>query len=465
MAIDLNRGIPHGPSKVLETSSESSDLSAMTELRGKLVLDTRNYFISKIIPGLMGLLTVAVFVRMVGYEQYGRYAVLMAATTACATGGAGWLSQGILRFASQYAGTGGADSFRRGSNLGILLAALLGGLALSVIVAFQHSGLVLAVALILYLPMLTYTVEVTRVQASLRSETVVRIEGIRAISSFAIPLILVLVTGRKDYLLLLGGVGVGYLIPLAARFGNSQSSRAKASERFAWLGNSERNALNRVWTYGWPVALWLVCQQCLVVSDRYFIQRFWGYSAAGVYASIYDVIVRSFALVFAPITMSVHSVLMHRWNQGDRQSSIAALKKAMGYEVLLFIPVLVALLFLKPWIARLILGKANLEAAGSILPLAVAGFLWQLALLAHKPLEILCRTKRMLIGILLTLACNVLGNYFLVPRFGFIAAAYLSAGASCLYLMLLVVLTPGEELHAATHERLRSVALPEKVGA
>jgi hypothetical protein len=71
----------------------------------------------------------------------------------------------------------------------------------------------------------------------------------------------------------------------------------------------------------------------------------------------------------------------------------------------------------------------------------------------------------MLIGILLTLACNVLGNYFLVPRFGFIAAAYLSAGASCLYLMLLVVLTPGEELHAATHERLRSVALPEKVGA
>ncbi len=468
MAIDLDSQINEVTIGAEEARSASARLSSnLTELKGKLLLDTRNYFISKIIPGLMGLLTVAVFVRVVGYEQYGRYAVLVALVTACATGGAGWLSQGILRFESQYAGTQDAGSFRRGSNLGIVLSALLGGVAVSLIVGFgpARSGLVVAVALILYLPMLAYTVELTRLQASLRSAVVVRVEAIRAVSSFAIPLALIFATGNNSSLLLLSGVGIGYAISLATGFASLRSKSVPASGRHDWLGESERNTLKRLWTYGWPVALWLVCQQSLVVSDRYFIHRSWGYSAAGVYASVYDVIVRSFSLVFAPITMSVHSVLMHRWNQGERRSTLAALKKAMGYELLMFIPVPIFLFFLKTWVVRLILGKPNLEASAAVLPLAVAGFLWQLALLAHKPLEILCKTKRMLLGILVALGTNVLGNYLLVPRFGFVAAAYLSVAASCLYLTLLIVLIPGDELRAATRELPGGMVLPEKVGA
>jgi len=423
-------------------------------LKSKLILDPRNYFISKIIPGVMGLLTVMVFVRLVGYEQYGRYAVLVALVTACATAASGWLNQGILRFHSQHVGTQKELSFRRGSRLGTLLSALLGSVVVGAIVwrGVARSVLVATAGLTLFVPMLIYSVELTRLQASLRSGLVVRVESVRAISSFVLPVVLIFVMRTKSYLLLLGGVGIGHFIPLLMMQKSRIETNAADKGAVGVFQETEHYELRRIWTYGWPVALWLACQSCLVVSDRYVIQRYCGYSDAGVYASIYDVIVRSFSLVFAPITLSIHSVLMHRWNRGDRCRTKQTLRKAMMYEWFLFFPVPIGLFFTNAWLAHLILGRANLEAARAILPLALGGFLWQFALLAHKPLEILCRTKRMLLGITAALALNVTGNFILVPRFGLVASAYLSAATACLYLLLLAVLTPTNDFLAASSE-------------
>src|SRR5207247_9559928 len=95
----------------------------------------------------------------------------------------------------------------------------------------------------------------------------------------------------------------------------------------------------------------------------------------------------------------------------------------LKYQVLMFLPIGVCLRDAALLVPRLILRKVNLQAAGIVLPLAVGCFLWQVCLLAHKPLEILCQTKRMLAGILAALAINVAGNWLLVPRYGYRASA------------------------------------------
>ena len=83
--------------------TSASDARPSTNvLAERLMGDAFNYFLSKIVPGLMGFLAVLVFVRMIGVEQYGRYAVVFALVMASASGLAGWLSQGILRFQSQW---------------------------------------------------------------------------------------------------------------------------------------------------------------------------------------------------------------------------------------------------------------------------------------------------------------------------------------------------------------------------
>src|SRR5262249_51795347 len=157
-------------------------------------------------PGVMGLLSVTVFVRLVGYEQYGRYAVLVAVMLACSAGASGWLNQGILRFQSLNAESAQLQSFRRACNVGALLSALFGGAAAAVAVRLDtgnsKAGIAISLALFFF-PVLLYTVSLTRQQALLKSRSVVRMESIRAIGSFALPVAMVLITGSKSYVTLL----------------------------------------------------------------------------------------------------------------------------------------------------------------------------------------------------------------------------------------------------------------------
>jgi O-antigen/teichoic acid export membrane protein len=432
------------------------------DVRTKLVGDTFNYFLSKVVPGLMGFLSVVTFVRLVGFEQYGRFAVAFAIVTAFSAGIAGWLSQSILRFQSRHHGTAEAESFNRAADAGLLLSAFLGGsvLAVALWLSRTHSAAILAVSVGLYTAMLVYMFEMTRLQAALDSRGVVRMETMRAVGAFAIPLVLIFASSQRHYSLLLLGVLCGYLIPLSGRAFAGRGRRALMIFRNPLLNKLERAFLRSLWSYGWPVALWMFSQQTLIVSDRYFIQRFWGYSAAGVYASMYDVVVRSFSLLFVPITLAVHTALMHHWNAGSRHLTKRILSQAIKYESLLFLPVAIGLFVGGHWASRLVLGRENPEAASIVLPLAVGGFLWQLALLAHKPLEILCQTKRMLLGGLAALGVNVVGNYFLVQRFGYSASAYLSVASSLVYLLMLLVMIPRESFQEAIVSGEMSQATP-----
>jgi O-antigen/teichoic acid export membrane protein len=416
--------------------------------RGGLVQDAFNYFLSKIVPGVMGFLSVLVFVRIVGVEQYGRYAVVFAFVMAWASGLAGWLSQGTLRFQSQWREPGQAANFLRSAAAGTVLSAAIGAVAVGIAMpAFGvQKGWPLLISLGLLGALIVYTVAIARFQASLRSAKVLQFEAVRSVGCFVIPVALLWVARSRDYRLLLLGIALGYALPLVGAI----FSRTKdhTDTEHSWrprLSSGQRKILGELWRYGWPVALWMLCQQSLVVSDRYFLQKFSGYSDAGVYASMYDVVVRSFSLLFMPITLAVHPLVMNRWNAGNRSHALHAIRSGVKYQLLMFVPMGFSLVVLAPWVSRLVLGRGNPEAAALVLPLTVGGFLSQVCLLAHKPLEILCQTKRMLLGIAGALSVNIAGNYFLIPVYGFTVVAYVGIAASAVYLCSVLGLTPRAE--------------------
>jgi O-antigen/teichoic acid export membrane protein len=272
-------------------------------------------------------------------------------------------------------------------------------------------------------------------------------ETFRAVGAFVLPLLVVTVTHRRHFSLLLIGILFGYLLPIVTR-----RSLSPTHWRRLWPllgGTPEWQLLRSLWQYGWPVALWLFCQQSLVISDRYFIGRYLGFSPAGVYASMYDVIVRSFSLVMTPVALAVHSVVMNHWNLGHHDRALQTLGTGAKYQLALFVPVVSALLFLAPGLTHLVLGRDDHDAAAIVLPLAVGGFLWQISLLAHKPLEVLCQTKRMLVAMLTALVVNASGNYLFIPKFGLKAPAYLSMTSSLVYLVMIWLLTPVDQLKTA----------------
>jgi len=420
--------------------------------RHALAADAFNYFLSKIVPGLMGFLSVLVFVRMVGVETYGRYAVVFAFVMAWASGLAGWLGQGILRFQSQWNEPGNSANFLRSAGAGTVLSVATGVLAVGVALpAFAvQKGWPMLISLELTGGLIVYTVVIARFQAALQSAMVLRFEVVRSVGCFLIPVALLWVAHSRDYRLLLLGISLGYWLPLLGMlFSRTKTGAEPEHRRGSRLSIGQRQILGELWQYGWPVALWMLCQQGLLVSDRYFLQRYSGYSEAGVYASMYDVIVRSFSLLLMPVTLAVHPFIMNRWNAGNRKHALQAIRAGVRYQFLMFVPIGIAMAVFAPWISRLVLGKPNAGAEGIVLPLAAGGLLWQVCLLAHKPLEVLCQTKRMLVGIAASLAVNVAGNWLLVPTYGYRASAYLMVASASAYLILLSVLTPGREFRDA----------------
>lgn len=442
------RDFLRGSTTLFRTSAEQDSSPEVVKVRGevhrKLVSDSINYFLSKIIPGLMGFLSVLVFVRLLGYEEYGRYAVVFAVVMASASGMAGWLSQGILRFQSQNTGAQANGLFSSAANLGTTLSLALGaaGVEVGLVLSGAQRYLGASLSTALFAALLVYTLSLARFQAELESKRVLQFEVLRSITGFVVPVLILLLTPYRTYRTLLVGVAIGYTVPLLVRrIFTHQGSTQHWIPRITGTPEHWR-LLAKLWHFGWPVGVWMLCQQGLLVSDRLFIQRYSGFSAAGIYSSMYDVVVRSFSLLFMPVTLAVHPLVMDRWNAGKPQHALHAIRSGIKYQLLTFVPIGVVLVGIAPWVSRMVLGRPIPQAAELVFPLAVSGFLWQMSLLAHKPLEILCQTKRMLSGMAAALAVNLLGNRLLIPVYGYKAAAYLAVASSLTYLLSIFLLTP-----------------------
>jgi O-antigen/teichoic acid export membrane protein len=236
---------------------------------------------------------------------------------------------------------------------------------------------------------------------------------------------------------------VGYILPLLiAQW--KENDRAQflrgAFNRRSW--DDELRVLKTIWTYGWPVGIWSMCLTLQSATDRYFIQRFSGNADAGTYAAMYDVIVRSFSLLCFPLVMSSNSLVMERWNKDDRKGAVSLVESSLKYQIVISLLFFCPLALLTRQVSHLILGSKHGSTSSLVLPLAVGGFLWQVSYLVHKPLELMCLTRRMLIAMIIALGVSVAGNYIFIPIYGYKAAAYMAIAAPVAYLIAAVILTP-----------------------
>tara|TARA_B100000579_G_scaffold390927_1_gene365773 strand:- start:6066 stop:6359 length:294 start_codon:yes stop_codon:yes gene_type:complete len=70
-----------------------------------------------------------------------------------------------------------------------------------------------------------------------------------------------------------------------------------------------------------------------------------------------------------------------------------------------------------------------------MIPIFIGGFLWQLALVVHKPLEIEERTLVMVFCLFFSLVTNLIGNILFLPKFGILATAYTMILSALIYIL------------------------------
>jgi len=184
--------------------------------------------------------------------------------------------------------------------------------------------------------------------------------------------------------------------------------------------------------------LWFSLSLSLALLDRFFIKYYFEYETTGIYASFTDLVVRVFSILLFPLTLAVHPRIMSAWNTNKQSAAIALWWKALQYQLGIFIVLMAVVYIFTDNIFNMlmvILPDLNVSYSFLLMPILAGGFLWQFALLCHKPLEMDQRTKLMALLMLAALCVNLIGNIVYLPHYGIIATAYTYIASATVYII------------------------------
>ena len=388
-----------------------------------LLTDSLKYSLTKVLPGIVGLFSVIIIIKIIGTEEYGKYSILYSFVLALTAFCGGWLSQALLRY---YPGNSDNKIIENQAIFGLLISVVFGILILLGIyiikgnILFQYTNIFLV--MFFFIAVFLYQFQISVYRSQIRPNMVIIVSSIQSILSLGIPLFFIYFFGSEVKYIILG-LTIAYLGPTIKNIFFKTLLIQKLFE-FKEISNL---LLFELFKFGWPLSIWLTISLSLQFFDRFFINYYFDNNLTGIFAGFYDLVVRTYSILIFPITMAVHPRMMSLWNKSIYSDAISILKIAMLIQFLIFscICIIVNLFFEEiSYILLWIFSDLNPQYFHLLIPLLVGGFIWQFALLIHKPIELNQKTHFMLISIAISLTVNLCGNIIFLPKYGIIITAY-----------------------------------------
>jgi len=403
----------------------------------ELLIDTLSYGLAKAVPGILGLLSVVVFLRVTNESAYGRFALVTAIINVWITFSSGWFYQGLLRFGAQL--TGPPEAFHRIMRAGLTLSGL--AFLLSCLPhLWWETGLSTATGAGLAFGgvALVQTTLLAKLQASLRARSVLIVELLRSSACFlfAVGLAWCMTDGPTALLL---GTALGYALSVTYLWTRCTLPSPARSGLVAGPAETAL-VLRRIWGFGWPLSLWLAAQLMLPLIDRTMMATQLGLGETGKYAGLSDILTRCFSLAVFPVIQAVYPRLAQLTDRQAHAEARSLLRRATLLLLLTGGALQPVLFLLRHQIVRFALPVPDESFEVLVLPLSAGGFVWQAAMLLHKPLELAQKTHLMLGAIVAAVLLKAVGNCVLLPGLGVLGAALatllsgLSYCALCLWL-------------------------------
>jgi O-antigen/teichoic acid export membrane protein len=197
--------------------------------------------------------------------------------------------------------------------------------------------------------------------------------------------------------------------------------------------------VRKVFSFGFTLTLWLFLSYIVNIADRFIIKTYSNYAEVGVYSAIKDFVIKISTFATAPIILAYHPQIVREWNNDNRKESFHLISEALKLILVVFAAVFIAFILLKDiFYVRILHLSIQVPAALSV-AIFCSAFIWQAAMIIHKPLELLLKQNLMIIGIGASLAVNIIANFLLVPRYGLIAAAFVSLGSVLVYITIVLI--------------------------
>jgi O-antigen/teichoic acid export membrane protein len=402
----------------------------------KLSKQILTYAPGSLLPAVFGLLSTALFTRLLGAYEFGQYSLVMGIAMLVTALSVQWLQQSVSRYLPAYLDmeekTSLKGSFVLSLSVVFVVVLLLAAIMFPAVSywlpswkPYYFTGLLFVLCSLLYNPLLVIF------QAELLAREYSIFAICNAFLKLFIGLGIVYFVAPKGYGVILGaGLSLVILLPLMWKKAGLASPLSFLSVK---AFHSNRQEIERYVGYGLPMLAWFLAENILNTGDRYIIQWFRGSSEVGIYSANYSLVTGAVSLMTAPVLLAAHPFLMKSWAAGDREETGKWLSSITEWFVNAGL-ILIGLVWLfSSDISSLLLGK-EFHQGHMIMPIVMAGtILWQMAQYVQKPLEFAAKTGLMMKLALTAAFVGVILDIILVPLFGYVAAAWVTSASYLLY--------------------------------
>ena len=372
------------------------------------------YLPVNIVQGVVGLLSIVIFTRILSPADYGVYALAFSAMSLAQTGLFVWLEASMARFYVREAEAGRlAGHFATLYRCYAVLAVGFPAVAAAFIWLWpMPNALRLAVIAGLATTPIRSLVKLSQERRRAAGDVngAARLDVIQTAVGFAAGAGLAwLGLGGASPLLgtgIVAGVLLIWVLPTdlpRARGGRFEAARAKM-----YAG------------YGLPVALSLILALVLATTDRFLIAAYLNETSVGVYHAGYSLANRTLDVVFIWLGMAGGPAAIAALERGGHAALRDVAREQSAFMVALTLPAAVGLALVARPLADIMVGPGLREGAAMVTPwiAASAFFAGVNTHYLHTAFTLARRTGRLMMAIAIPAVLNVILNLVLVPRYG-----------------------------------------------
>jgi len=396
--------------------------------------DVLIYFAGKIIPAGVNLLIIILAVRFLGKAEYGKYSLVFYAAMLLSTLTFGWIQQSILRFLSAYPGEQVLiiNRFYFLTLLSTLSAVMIG--IFICIFYFNLTWLDTSVVTLFIFMYNIFLFHLTLNQTNRKSFRYAVLEGTYNLFFILLFLMFVLILNQRLFIVLFVAMVAALVLTEFLRLTVLPEGKVGLDPTRVYF---HAGFSKQVFNFGFPITIWLFLSYFLNISDRFIIKEFTSYEDVGTYSAIKDFIIKIATFTTIPILLAYHPMIVEKWNNNRKKEAIKLIREGLNYCFLIALVVFIVFMFAKNlFYSRILHLQVN---SNTLVSAALIGsaFLWQAAMLLHKPLELLLKPRLMIVAIVAALAINALANMVFVPVFGYPASAIISLVSVLSYIIVI----------------------------
>jgi O-antigen/teichoic acid export membrane protein len=383
------------------------------------------YLPANIIQGLVGLLTIVVFTRLLTPEQYGAYALAMSVMILAHTLLFTWTEAAMARFQ--------ARAREQGDVADHMATLYRSWLALAL-------GFPVIAGLCVWLVPISDTLKIA-VAAGLLAvvfRSLIKLVQERRRADGEVSAAALLDMAQSG-----GGFAVG-VVYVAIGFGGGGPLMGAAVVAILCLvftlrreitlmrgGRVDRARLREYAGYGMPVALSLILSLVISSTDRFLLAGYLHEEAVGVYHAGYSLANRTLDVMFIWLGMAGGPAMVAALERGGRQALAETAREQSSFMVLLTLPAAVGVALVAGPLAQVMVGEALVEGAAHVTPWIAVGALFSglTTYYLHQAFTLGQRTRLLFVAMTIPAGLNLVLNLILIPRFGIDGAMWATAAS------------------------------------